>query len=700
MNRKNSWPVLLFLFISIPLSYSQTFTDVSASAGTAFNHDAPPNPAYMKFGTGAAWFDFNRDGNLDFFVSNRRTANKLFRNNGNGTFTDVAAAMGVDDPTGDGAGVVIGDINNDGYPDIYLANGDFDKLYKNNDGISFTDITTSAGLNATGDSRGTSASFGDYDEDGYLDLYVAHHQPIPGSISATKKDFLFYNNGDETFTDVSSLFNVNDLSDANFIAGWTDFDKDNDIDIIVVSDCPFGTSLNLGTRVFRNDGGSDPINNWTFTEVSDTVLDDCTHGMGVGIGDLNRDGWMDVTYSDIGPALLFQNNSGVFSDISGSAGINIQPADDYSWGVSFLDYNNDGWQDIVMAVGSMEPNNLEKQPNYLFRNNGDNTFTDEAFAMGVDDSLRTRTIVHGDYDNDGDLDLVLVNYDSTVSLYRNDIVTTENYIRILPYGTWSNFDALGAKVRIKTPDGVNQYFEMRSGSNLGGGDEICAHFGIGSNTMVDTIEVTWLSGAKDFLYNQSSNQTVTIVEANQLPIELTEFSGKRINRAVHLYWKTATEINNDYFEVQRSKDGRKFVNIGKVVGQGNSLESQDYSFIDHEPFPGINYYRLKQVDFDRSHSFSEVINFTIDQDQDYIKVYPNPARSNTLFLDLKLHTESETMIELFDLGGRKVHQESVFPYSGELHKISIPIDSQANGIYYLTVTNSNTMMSKKVVINR
>lgn len=682
------------------ITFSQTFVDVSVSAGTDFDHDGTSNPIYMKFGTGAAWFDYNRDGFQDYYVTNRRTANKLFHNNGDGTFTDVAAALGVTDATGDGAGVVIGDINNDGYPDIFLANSDDDVLYRNNDGLSFTNITVGSGLEVTADSRGTSASFGDYDEDGYIDLYVAHHLPVQGaSNSATLQDFLFYNDGDETFTNVSNLFSANALTDANFIAGWTDFDKDNDLDLIVISDCPFGTSMNLGTRVFENEGGTDPITDWTFTEVSNVVLDDCSHGMGLGIGDVNRDGWMDVSYSDIGPALLFLNNSGVFQDISGSSGINIQPADDYSWGTSFLDYNNDGWQDIIMAVGGMEVNNNLEQPNYLFENNGDNTFTDVAFAMGVDDSLRTRTIVHGDYDNDGDLDLVMVNYDSAVSLYRNDVVTTENYIRVLPYGTLSCFDALGAKVKISTPDGVSQYFEMRSGSNLGGGDEICAHFGIGSNTTVDEIEVTWLSGATQVVTNQAANQTVVINESAVVPIELTLFTGRNLHGDIHLNWTTSSETNNDYFEIQRSKNGKKFYPIGRVYGKGNSFEESHYKFVDTKPNVGQNYYRLKQVDFDGSHAFSEMINFEIQQTDDYLKVYPNPVKNNSFFVEFSIENEEQVIVELFDLKGQLVFQDSKEGYYSNEEKILVSAQNLSNGIYYLKVTNSSGIKSKKIIIN-
>jgi len=236
---------ILLCFAFLGYSNAQTFTDVTIAAGvtdpdnTKLTHDGAGATDIMGLGSGAAWIDYNKDGDLDLYVSMRTGANKMYKNNGDSTFTDVALALGIEDSSGDGAGVVIGDINNDGWSDIFLNNCHENKIFKNNGGTSFTDITTSSGLGAIlGDRRGTSATFGDYDNDGYLDIFVSHHMMTNGTqLEADRKDFLIHNNGDETFTDVSSLLTYEDLIGFGFIAGWTDYDNDGDQDIILVNDC-------------------------------------------------------------------------------------------------------------------------------------------------------------------------------------------------------------------------------------------------------------------------------------------------------------------------------------------------------------------------------------------------------------------------------------------------------------------------------
>lgn len=703
MKRKTLLFCAIISLFSIVSGYSQGFTDVSAAAGILFEHDGVPFEDDMPFGSGAAWFDYNSDGLLDLYLTNRNTANKLYRNDGGGTFTNVAAAMGVEDASGDGGGVVIGDINNDGLPDIFLANGNEDKLYRNEGGgNAFVDITNSSGLGGTFDSRGTSGSFGDYNKDGFLDLFITHHIPIAGSSgNATNQGFLFLNDGDETFTDVSNLLGIAILSaDAAFIAGWTDIDHDNDLDIILINDCGISIYSDYGTRVFRNDGGTDPINDWTFTEISNVVLQDCSNGMGIGIGDYNRDGWMDIVYTDIGPIQLYKNNAGSFDDVSSSAEIGTQDLSSYSWGTSFLDYNNDMWQDIVVALGGFWPDNYNDHENNLFENNGDGTFTDVANAMGIDDGRKTRNIVHADYDNDGDLDLFMVNYDSICTLYRNDVINSNNYFRVQLVGTIGNRDGIGAKIKITTPDNVDQYFEMKSGTNLGGGDEMIAHFGIGTNTSISAVEVTWLSGAVSNLNNLSSNSTAVIAEPAVVPVELTSFYAERKNQSVSLHWTTASESNNDFFEIQRSPNGTDFVRIGKVAGKGNSSVPLDYSFLDEHPQPGNNYYRIKQVDFDGYSAYTKIVSVFFGSAASSIKIYPNPVAGNSIFFEFPELPEENTVIEIFDIAGKLILRKNINGFSGDYLNLEVPIHSISNGIFLAKITSRTIIRTQKVIINR
>ena len=704
MSFKSTLLVGFIYLFSISISYGQFFADVSNSSGVGFEHSAVPFSVDQPWGTGAAWFDYNKDGFLDLYVTNRFTANKLFKNNGDGTFTDLAASLGVDDAASDGAGVVIGDINNDGYQDIFLANGDEDKLFINNSGVNFTDATVGSGLEVSADSRGTSASFGDYDNDGFLDLYVTHHDTIPGSSGlATLQDRLFYNNGNETFTDVSSLLGLTNLVEAGFIAAWTDYDNDGDQDIILVNDCGYGTGVvpANGTRVFQNNGGTHPITAWSFDEISSTVIDDCSHGMGVGIGDYNRDGWMDIVYTDIGPINLFQNMGGTFTQMT-TLGVGVQQLSHFSWGTSFLDFDNDADQDIAVAVGGYWPDVSIQKSNFLLNQsfNGSNFFLDIAPSLGLDEDAQTRTVVHGDYDNDGDLDLLMVNYDTIVTLYRNDVNNGNNYLRIFLEGVNSNKDGIGAKVKVKTPDGIAQYFEMKSGSNLGGGDEIAAHFGLGINTMVDTVEVSWLGGGTDTLTNVSINQTLFIVEAvSPLPIELTEFSGKTIQDKVQLNWTTLSETDNDFFEIQKSRDGSDFEKIGIREGKGNVQTVHHYDLIDERPFIGKNYYRLKQIDIDGSFSYSHIIVVTVKPPKtDLIDIYPNPVIDNVLFTQVTSDIKTPFTVEIFDLNGKLVLQKSSSVDANNSSTLEVSTLGLSNGIYICKITHLTGTTSKKIVL--
>ncbi|MEO1408333.1 MAG: FG-GAP-like repeat-containing protein [Bacteroidota bacterium] len=504
-----------------------SFTDVSFISGVDLIHDGVSFPD-MTVGSGAAWFDYNRDGLLDLYVTMRTAANLLYENNGDGTFTEKAQALGAEDAGGNGAGVAIADFNNDGWPDIFIANGERDVLLKNLNGTAFEDISSSSGIWASGNSRGTSASWGDYDNDGYLDLYVSHHVPLDlNDPTATNQDFLFYNNGDETFTDVSHLLTIDPhLLGYGFIGGWTDYDNDGDLDILLVNDCfftpPGNTPLVTATKLFQNDGGSDPLN-WDFSEVSPQMgINDCRNGMGLAVGDFNRDGFMDYSYTNIGPIVLFENMDGLgFDNVTNSAGIGGQATEYWSWGTSFWDYDNDGWQDLIVSMGPMSvlPNAIP-HPNLLFRNNGDGTFNEVGEDMNLNDPRRTRTMVHGDYDNDGDQDMYVVNYGQQTALMRNDYETGNHYLKIALVGTQSNRDGIGAKLKIIDSNGATQYFETRSGSNLGGGDEINPYFGLGSATGITRLEITWPSGTEQVLENLAVDQLLTITEPNNVTLQV------------------------------------------------------------------------------------------------------------------------------------------------------------------------------------
>ena len=505
------------------------FTDVTTSTLGNVSHVASP-VFDLEIGTGAAWFDYDRDGDLDLYMTNRVGANQLWRNDGNGVFVEVAAALGAADASHDGAGVAVADYDNDGDLDIYLANGDNDVLLQNQltetGTATFVDVTAVAFPGITTPQRGTSASWGDYDKDGYLDLYVANHNEIAGTGAGTQ-DRLLHNNGDGTFTDVSYLILGGDanhdgyddnLGGFGFIASWTDFDKDGDLDILLINDCPFGPD---GTKLFRNDGGTNPFT-WNFTEVASLVgADDCRHGMGIAVGDYDRDGWPDYFYTNIKSPLLLHNSGGFLTDVTETAGLlqDFVPGTNVvriTWGTIFFDYDLDGFLDLCIAAGTLRQD--RDQPNLLYHNDGNGiSFTDVSKGSGFDDPGEGRTVVMGDYDNDGDPDLFVVNYGQPVHLYRNDYANTtgNDWLIIDLKGAGpplSNRDAVGAKITVTTPDGVTQYWETRSGDSLGGGSDLAAYFGLARNTTVSQIQVTWPSGIVQTLSGVAANQRLPILE--------------------------------------------------------------------------------------------------------------------------------------------------------------------------------------------
>ncbi|KAA3638698.1 MAG: CRTAC1 family protein, partial [Bacteroidetes bacterium] len=510
----------------------QGFSDETSNAGIVMVHDGAAIPSDIQsIGSGAVWFDYNNDGQLDLYVTMRLEANRLYHNNGNGTFTDVAQSLGVEDAMHDGSGAAAADFNNDGYQDLFLANSNQDVLLKNNGGNSFTDITASAGISTTDQSRGASASWGDFNNDGFLDLYVANHNMVPGYTDGSFQDRLYMNNGDETFTDVSIILaETGTITGFGFIGGWTDFDRDGDLDLFLVNDCLSTNPIPM--KVFRNDGDTHPSLPWNFTEVSVQVgIDDCANGMGIAVGDYDHDGWMDVYYSDIGPANLFKNNNGQFVDVSGSSGVNGQVFPDFSWGTNFFDYDLDGWLDLFLVVGSHHfPSSEEPKPNMLFHNNANGSnFSDVSAAMNMNDDGRARTSVFGDYDNDGDPDMFIVNYGEAPLLMRNNNNNGNHFLKVHLIGTVSNYDGIGSYLKLTTPDGMTQYLETRSGSSLGGGDAIDAYFGMGSNTMATSLEITWPSGIVQIVENIGADQYITVVEPQDPCLNLTIEAPEGIN---------------------------------------------------------------------------------------------------------------------------------------------------------------------------
>ncbi len=491
---------------------STTYVDVAGIVGVDAAHSlsATCNP---PIGSGSAWADYDNDGDIDLFVTNHGGANHLYESDGATlpNYTDVAVAMGLDDPTGVGHAAVFIDYDNDGDQDLYVGNWGYNNLYQNQlietGSVSFVDIAVSAGL--TDDGRVVTAAWGDFDQDGWLDLYIAKHAYCGGS-DPRNADHLYHNNGDDTFTDVTSwLCNGCDAADGGlgFTAGWLDYDNDGDSDLYLVNDVlqgdGSGGSQNYHNVLWRNDG-SDGSGGWNFTDVSSSAgVDKAVNGMGLGIGDYNNDGDLDLVFSDIGASTLYENNgNGTFNDVSNATRAGTGSL---TWGTTFFDHDNDGWLDLFFISGLIGSGG--STPDIFLQNNGGVNFTDISVDSGLNNTGRGRNASVVDFDQDGLVDLFVNNYGGTPALYQNRVDTQGNnnhWLTVTVEGTDSNRDGIGTKMTLVTAS-TTQVRQIDTGSTHGGGDYRAAYFGLGSETS-GTLTIEWPNGETEVIAITSDTQ--------------------------------------------------------------------------------------------------------------------------------------------------------------------------------------------------
>jgi hypothetical protein len=537
----------LLCFLLAPLTATQAvkvrFTDITAQAGITFKHVASPDKKYIveSMSGGLALFDYDNDGDLDVFFVNSltvdlvktkgKTQSELYRNEGNGKFTEVGVKAGVSD-VGWGMGVAIGDYNNDGFEDVYVTCLGPDHLFKNNGNGTFTDVTDKAGVS---DRRwSTGASFVDYDRDGDLDLFVANYVdfdinnlpefgqgqtcqyksiPVQCGPRGLKGagDSLYRNNGNGTFTDVTKAAGVSDPDGFYGLGVMTsDFDDDGFVDIFVAND----STPNFH---YRNNGDG------TFKEVGFTAGTAVNENgseqgsMGVTAGDYDHDGKMDLfvtNFADEYNTLYHNDAPNSFTDVSYAAKVAAVSLPHVGWGTKFFDYDNDGWVDLFVANGHVYPQLPSyRQPRLLHRNNRDGTFTEVSAEFGaiLTEHRASRGVAFGDIDNDGDVDLLIADLDGAPQLLRNESGNANNSILIKTVGVKSNRGGIGARVKVVSGD-LTQTDEVRSGDSYISQSDMRLHFGLEKRTKVDSIEVRWPSGNVDKITGVGVNRIITIKE--------------------------------------------------------------------------------------------------------------------------------------------------------------------------------------------
>jgi hypothetical protein len=535
---------------------SVTFVDVAKEAGLNV-----PNVwggvKHKKYiieakGSGLAFFDFDQDGWLDIYLTNgerlpgqepnpdgKTPTQHLFKNNRDGTFTDVTEKAGLA-RTGWGTGVCVGDYDNDGWDDLFCTYWGHNVLWHNNGDGTFTDVTKKAALWEDRIRWGSGCTWLDYDRDGFLDLFVCNYidldlskVPEPGQTGFCQwkgipvmcgprglpggRNILYHNNGDGTFTDVSEKAGILKPGPRYSITAVSyDFDNDGWPDIYVAVDSE-------PSILFHNkhDG--------TFEDIA--VMAGCAYsedgqeqaGMGVGVGDYDGDGWLDIfktNFADDTPDLYHNNGDGTFTDVTFVAGLGVN-TQYVSWGTGFMDYDNDGWTDIFQVNGHVYPeideyhlNALFRCPRLVYRNLGNGKFKDVSSDMGPGVTARfsSRGCAFGDFDNDGDVDVLILNMNDYPSLLRNDGGNKNNWISIKLLGTQCNRTAIGARVRVVMGKHA-QIDEVHSGGSVMSQSDLRLHFGLGSSPQADSIEVRWPTTQKVETFSSiAANQFLTIKE--------------------------------------------------------------------------------------------------------------------------------------------------------------------------------------------
>ena len=514
------------------------FHDVTDRAGVGFRHHEFASELF-PMGAGVVVFDFDNDGFQDIYIPDSDGANALYRNSGDGSFTETAAAAGVDDPAERGNGGCAADYDNDGDFDLYVTNYGSSKLFSNNGAGTFVEVTGAAGLGHPGYTyRSAGCAWGDYDRDGYLDLVVVRHV-LEGQLQRmlTNQDVvmvgglvLYHNNRDGAFSDVTHLladstgpkmgrFHVSrgNVWGAGFQPSWADFDNDGDVDLYVVNDMGSSVQPNV---LWRNDGRSSN-GSWSFLDSSAVSgANQRMDGMGLAVADYDGDGFLDVYMTNIGDNVLLRNTGdGLgFANTTAQAGVGLVTIGRklrVTWGAVFFDYDNDGDEDLYAASGYLKvrplPGNPVLQPNVLMRNNGDGTFTDVSSISGADDPGVGRGVAYLDYDNDGCLDLFVANLGQTATLLRNACDFGNNWLGVRTVGNVSNRDGIGARITVVS-GGSTQIRQVSSGSSQMGQNALDAHFGLGRADAVDFVVIKWPSGKVQTLANVEVNQKVTVTE--------------------------------------------------------------------------------------------------------------------------------------------------------------------------------------------
>ena len=552
---------------SVGVNFVNVAKESGLKAATIFGGAHKNKYLLETTGCGVAFYDYDNDGWLDIFLVNgtrlegfppgQAPTNRLFKNNRDGTFTDVTAKAGLAH-SGWGQGVCIGDYDNDGFEDLFVAYFGKNALYHNNGDGTFTDVTERAGVAGNGKRWNSGCAFVDYDRDGKLDLFVANYidldlatAPVPESGPCLYKgvmvacgppglnggkNILFRNNGDGTFTDVSQnsgILEANGTYGLGVLTG--DFDNDGWPDIYVAND-------SAPSALYQNQKNGKFVDIALEAGCALSADGKPQAGMGVSAADYDLDGNLDIVKTNFAgdtPSLYHNLGRATFEDATFPAGLG-KHTQYLGWGCGFFDFDNDGWPDILICNGHVYPEveQLRTEAGYeqrklLYRNLRNGKFEDisESAGPGISVPSASRGCAFGDFDNDGDVDFVVNCVNDVPQLVRSDSSLDNTWIKIRTIGTKSNRSGIGARLRcvVEMPGEARphqQIDEVRSGGSFFSQNDLRVHFGLGRAQKVDLLEIHWPSGVVDTLKDLAVNELVYVKEGEGI-VRKVSFKGRR-----------------------------------------------------------------------------------------------------------------------------------------------------------------------------
>lgn len=647
--------------------FGQTFSDVAPANGITRSY------GFGELSGGVSFADFNGDGWDDLSFTSQDGDSLYFYVNTGGSFQQITPPVNNLEESKE---IIWVDYDNDGDKDLYLTVYEgVNRLYRNNGGLVMEDVTLTA-FGALVSEATLGAVWGDIDRDGWIDLYVTGFY-YEAEIGETNR--LYMNNGDGTFTNVSGQTVANDGVLPTFDGVFIDYNNDGWPDLYTTND-----KYSNPNGLYRNDQG-------VFTDVTQTSgAGLAINSMNAGGADYDNDGDLDLYLSNTpqGNVLLGNNGDGTFTDVTAAAGVGFYRV---GWASTFFDFDNDMDKDLYVSCMS---DNIFNFPNALYINQGNGTFTEplrNTGGLGGTDIGSSLSHAIGDIDNDGRLDIAMNQFLlSPFVIWHNEEPMTGNWVKVNLFGLMSNTEGVGSMIEIWA-GGVHQIQYTHCSMGYMGQHSSNYHFGLGSNTVIDSLIIEWPSGIRDKMTNVNTiNDVIYVTEGDfALPVTLLDFSLEAAGKDVRLDWTTAEEVDVSHFEIERSLNGRNFDYVGQVRAVGNSLVDNAYDFMDLAvPATSTLYYRLKMVDVDGSFEYSPLRSIQSDEAVgelfSVIRLPTNPVVDNRISIGVDSRVAGPIQLSLLSRNGSLIVQHNQNVELGE-NTLSLTTNKLPAGSYFLKV---------------